>query len=178
METERFLISLQINVRHRKKRNSYVQVDIAQILPGITTRTFSMGSAEGWGRGPATVFLWVPEGQTTHTGTQGEPTNILHQQVRGGHHTTHLNPDKLLLSPPPAPRLCLFWLLPSLSEFLKQGSFVFLHWMLIPLSRSSEEGGGCSMHIFLLSSLHKQVCKPAHVHGQGEEQKQAKHCWD
>lgn len=41
METERFLISPQMAMRRREKRNTYIRVGIIQALPAIIT--WSMG---------------------------------------------------------------------------------------------------------------------------------------
>lgn len=59
METERFLISPQMAMRHREKRNSYIRVGIIQALPAIIT--WSTGQ-----KGSQQVHLSVGTGALWH----------------------------------------------------------------------------------------------------------------
>ena len=127
METEWFLISLQMAVRHTEKRNSYIQLGIIQVLPGITTRRMGQrrepASESFCGHRRVLLHILGPMVKPyTPESSKAEVGITQHTQTQPG----------CLLSLLPALMFWLLWLLTSLGELIKQDSFVFLDWMLIP----------------------------------------------
>lgn len=142
METGRFLISPQMAVRHREKRSSYIWVGMIQVLPGITTRSTGQrrepASESFCGHRRVLVHILGPVVKPyTSESSKAEVSITQHARTHPG----------CLLSLLPALMFWLFWLLTSLGEMIKQDSFVFLDWMLIPQSKKSEQGVGCTVHI-------------------------------
>ena len=115
METESFLISPEMAVRHRENKSSYIWVSITEVLPSITTR--SMGQR----REPANESFCGCRRALLHTlGPMVKPYASESSKAEVG--VTQLTRIQLgcLLSMLTALMFWLFSLLTSLGEMIKQ----------------------------------------------------------
>lgn len=127
MEREWFLISPQMAVRRREKRNGYIPVGVIQVLPGIITPSTGQRSepaSESFCRQSRVMLHMVGPVVTPYTSESSEAEVGIMQHAR--------TQPGCLLSLLPAFTSWLFWLLTSLSELIKQDSFVSLDRMVIP----------------------------------------------